>query len=193
MDLSFEDQAASIAATLPSGILIGWSMGGLYATEIVRQHPARFERLILVCCNPCFVHRADWSCAVKESVFDAFADDLAKGWSATIRRFLSLQMLGDKNARPLIRDLVMKIQSAGEPDAEVLRYGLNLLKTYDSRSVLANIEIPVEVILGKRDALIPASLAKEIPKINPRIQVELIANAAHAPFLSHLDHFISLI
>jgi pimeloyl-[acyl-carrier protein] methyl ester esterase len=191
--LSFGDQAASIAASLPGGILIGWSMGGLYATEIARQNPKRFTQLILVCSNPCFVHRADWRCAVRESVFDTFANDLARGWSATIRRFLSLQMLGDKNARPLIRDLVTNIQSAGEPGAEVLRFGLDLLKTCDSRSVLADIEIPVKMILGERDQMVPAGLAKEILKINPKIEVELIASAAHAPFLSHPDHFISLI
>ncbi len=191
--LSFEDQAASIAVNLPPGILIGWSMGGLYATEVVRQNPGRFAQLILVCSNPCFVHREDWQCAVKASVFDAFADDLGSGWSTTIRRFLSLQLLGDKNARPLIRELITNIQSAGEPDTEVLRYGLGLLKTYDSRRALADIDIPVKMILGKRDAMVPAGLAKEILKVNPQIQVELMADAAHAPFLSHPDQFISLI
>lgn len=191
--ISFENQAAGIAAKLPAGTLIGWSMGGLYATEIVRQNPERFSRLILVCSNPCFVYREDWRCAVKESVFDEFADNLAKGWPSTIRRFLTLQMLGDKNARPLIRDLVKNIQATGEPDAEVLRYGLDLLKTYDGRSALAEIDIPVKMVLGKRDPLVPASLAKEILKVNPRIQVELIPGAAHAPFLSHPDLFISMI
>jgi hypothetical protein len=43
---------------------------------------------------------------------------------------------------------------------------------------------------GERDAMAPAGLAKEILKVNPRIQVELIANAAHAPLLSQLDRFI---
>jgi hypothetical protein len=38
--------------------------------------------------------------------------------------------------------------------------------------------------------MVPAGVAKEILKVNPRIQVELIANVAHAPLLSHPDRFI---
>ena len=43
---------------------------------------------------------------------------------------------------------------------------------------------------GERDAMVPAGVAKEILKVNPQIQVELVANAAHAPLLSHPDRFI---
>ena len=47
--LTFEDQVALISEQVPRGILLGWSMGGLYATEMVRQKPNRFSRLILMC------------------------------------------------------------------------------------------------------------------------------------------------
>ncbi len=43
---------------------------------------------------------------------------------------------------------------------------------------------------GECDKMVPAGVAKEILKVNPRIQVELIANVAHAPLLSHPDRFI---
>jgi pimeloyl-[acyl-carrier protein] methyl ester esterase len=191
--LSFEDQAAQIATQIPQGILIGWSMGGLYATEILRQNPRQFERLILISSNPCFVQRPDWSCAVKQAVFDDFARDLDKGWSTTMRRFLSLQMHGHKNSRQLIRDLMVQIQEAGEPDIQALKFGLDLLKNKDVRPVLADCEIPIQMILGQRDALIPSRLAKEIGKVNEKIQVESIATAAHAPILSHTEQIASMI
>ncbi|MCH7880527.1 MAG: pimeloyl-ACP methyl ester esterase BioH [Proteobacteria bacterium] len=191
--LSFEDQAAQIATQIPRGILIGWSMGGLYATEMLRQNPDQFEGLILISSNPCFVQRPDWSCAVKQAVFDDFARDLDKGWAATIRRFLSLQMHGHKNARQLIRDLMVQIQEAGEPDVQALKFGLDLLKNIDARPILADCEIPIQMILGQHDALIPSSLAKEIGKVNERIQVESIATAAHAPILSHTEQIASMI
>ncbi len=43
---------------------------------------------------------------------------------------------------------------------------------------------------GQRDAMVPAGVGKETLKVNPRIQVELIANAAHPPLLSRPDRFI---
>jgi pimeloyl-[acyl-carrier protein] methyl ester esterase len=191
--LSFEDQAALISEQVPEGILLGWSMGGLYATEMVRQNPVRFNRLILMCSNPCFVRRENWLFAVDESVFDAFSQSLQRGWSGTIKHFLSLQMLGNPNARQLVRNLMIELEQAGEPDAAALRFGLDLLKTSDTRSVLAQLEIPIAMIFGRLDALVPVSVAKEISEVNPKIQVESLPDAAHAPFLSHTAQIASMI
>lgn len=191
--LSFEDQSALISEHIPAGTLLGWSMGGLYATEIARQNPGRFDRLILMCSNPCFVRRDDWDSAVDESVFDAFALSLEQGWSKTIKHFLSLQMLGNADARILVRELMAKLKYAGEPDVAALSFGLNLLKAADTRSVLSSMEIPIDMIFGKRDALVPIRAAKEISEVNPKIRVESLADAAHAPFLSHTAKIASMI
>jgi pimeloyl-[acyl-carrier protein] methyl ester esterase len=191
--LSFEDQAALISEQVPEGILLGWSMGGLYATEIARQNPSRFKRLILMCSSPCFVRRDNWPFAVDESVFDAFAESLQQGWRGTIKHFLSLQMLGNPNARQLVRDLMIKLEQSGEPDAAALRFGLDLLKSADTRSVLTQLEIPIDMIFGRLDALVPVKIAKEISEVNPNIQVESLPDAAHAPFLSHTAQIASMI
>lgn len=191
--LSFEDQAALISEQIPAGSLLGWSMGGLYATEIARQNPGRYERLILLCSNPCFVRREDWRSAVDESVFDAFAESLEQGWANTIKHFLSLQMLGNLDARRLVRELMVRLKNAGEPNAAALSFGLNLLKAADTRCVLSEMEIPVHMIFGKRDVLVPIGVAKEISEVNPEIRVESLADAAHAPFLSHTAQIASMI
>lgn len=111
----------------------------------------------------------------------------------TIKRFLSLQMHGSDNARLLIRNLMERLQVGGEPDPEALQFGLDLLKQTDSRELLATLELPIKMILGERDQLVPGSLAKEIIKVNPQIQVESLATAAHAPFLSHSTQFLAMI
>lgn len=191
--ISFQDQVTMIASQLPEGDLLGWSMGGFYALEMIRQNPGKFSQLLLVCCNPCFVRRTGWQCAVDAQVFDAFSQDLRRGWRMTIKRFLSLQMHGSDNARLLIRNLMERLQVGGEPDPEALQFGLDLLKQTDSRELLATLELPIKMILGERDQLVPGSLAKEIIKVNPQIQVESLATAAHAPFLSHSAQFLAMI
>lgn len=191
--LSFEDQVALISEQVPDGSLLGWSMGGLYATEMVRQNPGRFDRLILLCSTPCFVCRNDWPFAVDESVFDVFAESLQQGWRSTIRRFLTLQTLGNANGRELVRNLMAQLELAGEPDAAALRFGLDLLKSADTRSVLSRLEVPIDMIFGQLDALVPVSITKEISEVNPNIQVELLGDAAHAPFLSHTAQIVSII
>ncbi|MGK0398434.1 MAG: pimeloyl-[acyl-carrier protein] methyl ester esterase [Gammaproteobacteria bacterium] len=191
--LTFEDQAALISEQVPQGILLGWSMGGLYATEMVRQNPSRFSRLILMCSNPCFVSRENWPFAVDESVFDDFSQSLQQGWRHTIKHFLTLQMLGHSNARQLVRDLMIKLEQSGEPDPAALRFGLDLLKSADNRLVLSQLEIPIQMIFGRLDALVPVSITKEISEINTQIQVELLLDAAHAPFLSNTAQIASII
>ncbi|MDH5354497.1 MAG: pimeloyl-ACP methyl ester esterase BioH [Gammaproteobacteria bacterium] len=192
-DLSFTDQVALVASSLPAGRLLGWSMGGLYATQLAQQYAGQFSQLTLVCCNPCFVRREDWDCAVDEAVFDAFGEALNRGWKSTVKRFLTLQMHGNDNARQLTRELMAGLETTGEPNIEALLFGLNLLKQNDSRPLLASLDLPIKMILGGRDILVPHNLAKEIVHINPRIQVESLAFAAHAPFLSHTDQFLTML
>ncbi len=192
-ELSFEAQASLIGRNLPDGILLGWSMGGLYAVEIVRQFPHKFSKLILVCCNPCFVQREGWDCAVDEAVFDAFGADLEQGWPATVKRFLSLQMKGNANARQLVRELTEQFRNYAEPHPQALQFGLDLLKQRDVRGLLAELELPVKMIFGARDVLVPESLIKEIVRISPKRQVESLASAAHAPFLSHTQAFLTML
>lgn len=191
--MSFSDQAGLIADRLPVGDILGWSMGGLYALEMVQQKPNHFNQVYLVGFNPCFVQREDWACAVAAEIFDEFAKNLADGWDATITRFLNLQMHGVDNARILVRETVNRLKSAGPPDNAALDFGLKLLKQQDRRPQMAGLNIPVKMILGKRDALVPGKLGIEIPALNPQINVELLAAAAHAPFLSHRELFLSML
>jgi len=191
--LSFEDQAAYIGKSLPEGMLFGWSMGGLYASEIAKQFPQKFSKLILVCSNPCFVQRKDWSCAVEESVFDAFGAELERGWQSTVKRFLSIQAMGNANAREMIRTLMERLSNSKEPHPQALKFGLELLKTQDHRQLLSKLDLPIKMIFGERDTLVPKSLIKEMVHINPGIQVESLAFAAHAPFLSHTHELMALL
>ncbi|MCP4188583.1 MAG: pimeloyl-ACP methyl ester esterase BioH [Gammaproteobacteria bacterium] len=191
--MSFQEQLDLIADSTPAGALLGWSMGGLYATELARQYAERFHELTLVCCNPCFVRRDNWDCAVEGSVLNAFARDLDKGWQYTVKRFLSLQMRGSENTRLLIRQMMLLLESRGEPNPEALQFGLNLLKNCDYRQLLGELNLPIKMILGERDLLAPHTLVKEIVHVNPRIQVESLADAAHAPFLSHTRQFLAML
>ena len=189
----FDRQVDAIARQLPSSILLGWSLGGLYAIRLAGLYPQQFKKLVLVANNPCFVQRADWPCAVEQQVFDEFSSDLMVDWQATMRRFIGLQIHGMENARQMIRRISDLLVRGGAPQPQSLALGLDLLLNHDARAELASIKQPVMTILGRRDKLVPACVAEQIPLINPEIRVECLARSAHAPFISHAEPVAELL
>lgn len=189
----FDTELERMAAELPAGALLGWSLGGFYALELALRYPQRFGPLTLVAFNPCFVVRDDWPSGIDAAVFDAFARDLARDWRRTIRRFLALQLQGGPAQRELARDLWRKIAAAGEPAPGVLGQGLKLLREGDARARLALAGRRATLLLGARDRLVPIGLAQQIADLEPGIRVESVAGAAHAPFLSHPAEVAALI
>ena len=183
--LGFEREIETLARDLPAGPLLGWSLGGIYALELGRRYPRKFTALTLVACNPCFVIRDDWPCAITAQVFDEFGRELRDDWRRTLRRFLALQLRGEAAQRELARDMWRKITNTDPLDVALLEYGLGLLKSHDARPALAALEQPASLLLGERDRLVPVALARQIAEIAPAIRVESIAGASHAPFLSH--------
>jgi len=190
---SFDRQVERIAALLDDAMVLGWSLGGLYAQALAARYPERFHRLMLLNYNPCFVQRDDWSCAVPSQVFEDFSASLANGWSATIQRFLGLQMHGVARAREQVRKMTKLLIEGGEPQPGVLQFGLDLLLRRDARAELASLSLPAMLLLGERDTLVPACVGAQIHRLNPSIRVECVARSAHAPFLSHSETVIDLI
>jgi len=103
------------------------------------------------------------------------------------------QMPGETQARALSRKLWQQIVVAGKPDIEVLRYGLELLESQDSRSTLASLKQSVKLVLGECYRPGPIALLQQISDVAPLIQVESVAGAAHAPFLSYAAEVASLL
>ena len=184
-NLSFELQLGAMARELPDGRLLGWSLGGLYAIELALRYPQQFSEVILIACNPCFTRRPGWECALDAEVLDTFADELRQDWRRALSRFLVLQMQGEDEARTLVRSVWRQMIAVSEPDIAVLNFGLELLKNWDARPSLGQLLQPVNLILGERDRLVPIALRQQIADVASGIQVESVAGAAHAPFLSN--------
>ncbi|RMG33428.1 MAG: pimeloyl-[acyl-carrier protein] methyl ester esterase [Gammaproteobacteria bacterium] len=162
---------------------LGWSLGGLVAQQVAQHAPERVERLFLVASTPCFVQRPDWPCAMASEVFAQFAQDLARDSAGTIRRFLALQVRGGEGARATLRTLQSAL--AGRPAAsrEGLEAGLRLLRESDLRGLWPALP-PPQVLLGRRDTLVPVVVADALQRLQPRTRIEVVAGSGHAPFLS---------
>ncbi len=59
--LSLADMAEAVLQQAPDkAIWLGWSLGGLVASQIVLTHPERVQALVTVASSPCFSARDEW-------------------------------------------------------------------------------------------------------------------------------------
>jgi len=176
-----------------NAILLGWSMGGLIAQAIALQYPKHLKKMILLASNAQFIISESWPSAMKASVLEGFIDDLVGNFKRTLQVFLMLQAQGGDNARDVIRELKEKLFAHGDPDEDALRGGLMLLKNTSFVSQLEEIKLPVYLMYGRLDTMVPLAAAESMTEKIPRSKLHVFESAAHAPFISHYDEFIKVL
>jgi len=191
---SLETITDLLAQTLPDEpcCWLGWSLGTAVVLEMARRFPERVNRLVLVAGNPCFLQQNDWA-GMRKDVLDSFAENLQKDTQATLTRFLAIQVMTLPNAKELAKSLKTAVLSRPMPDDIALQGGLDILKTADLRPALVAVTVPVLVVLGKKDSLVPAALSQHLPVCQPAAQMCLLEHAAHTPFLSHPEEMLILL
>ena len=168
----------------------GWSMGGQIAMHWALRHPLQVERLVLVSSTPCFAERHDWQFGMPGDTLSQFAADLEQDHTATLRRFLGLQVRGSEGERELLAALRKSQFSRGEPDPDALRGGLDILRDLDLRADLPEIRQKTLLIAGERDKLTPPQASQYMAGMLPDARVVEIKGAAHVPFQSHRAEFV---
>jgi len=171
---------------------LGWSLGATITLAMAARYPQRVKQMILLTGNPCFLEQDGWP-GMQASVLEGFAASLRQDVQTTLVNFLAIQVMNLPNARDLTKALKAAMLARPAPDIEALRGGLEILKTTDLRPTLAGINVPTLAVWGQRDRLIPASLSTYLPALMPLARVQVLAQAAHVPFLTHPQELLELI
>ena len=190
-DLHFDSIVDQLSAPFNEPLtLCGWSLGGQIALRWAMRHPQQVNRLVLVATTPCFVQQPDWPCAMAVETLIEFSAALHADYAQTLRRFIALQMQGSERERELLAYVRQRLFSRGEPDMAALQHALEILRDTDMRAQLKAIAHKTLVIAGDRDRLTPLAASTFLAQSLPAARLVKIANAAHAPFLSHPDIFV---
>jgi len=193
-ETTLEDLAAAVLAVAPPrAAWLGWSLGGLVAMRAALLAPARVSALLLLASTPCFVRRPGWQCALLPALLDTFAAELQQDYLRTLNRFLALQVRGSDNSGAVLRMLRTQLLAKGEPAPAALRAGLDILRNADLRKAIGALACPALVVAGERDTLVPAAAAGATAALMPDADVELVAGAGHAPFITRPDTVACLI
>lgn len=175
--------AAVLDAAPAHAVWLGWSLGGMVATQAACAQPARVAALVTVATNLRFVATADWQQAMPAADFHAFAATVAADPSAALARFQSLVAHGGTAVRADQRVLRM-FCAAQANDPRSLRRTLRVLADADLRADIGALTCASLWLYGEQDALVPVAVASAVARRAPRASTAILAGASHAPFLS---------
>ncbi|RUA05080.1 MAG: alpha/beta hydrolase [Gammaproteobacteria bacterium] len=163
-------------------ILLGWSLGGLLAINIANK--VNVSQLILLASSPNFVKTVGWHYGIDADNFRQFSDTLSLNLSKGLKRFVSLQ----SQNKTQLKSLNQSIDTL--PATTIaLNQGLKILLQSDLRQQFEQLDIPIQVVLGKQDTLIPIEIAKWYKQKNTSVT---ILDTGHLPFL-HPDFELRII
>ncbi len=165
--------------------LVGWSMGGLYTTKLAFNHPSHIQYLINIASSPCFVEQKQWP-GIKPMVLEKFAQSLKQNTDRTVNQFVQLQ-LGKH----------IKLNHHYASTRLGLENGLLMLESWDLRTQLDKLTLPVYYLFGRLDAIVPHAVFRVMRVRYPQFKLLLFRQSAHMPFITEqqacLDFFYSLL
>jgi len=176
--------------------LVGNSMGGLVAGEAVLSAPERFDRLVLVSAagllNTWLPHQRGRATSRAWGTFGPGFGGLAREVVARRRsRYLMFRFFMRHPSR-LRKELLWEQMASGLP-APGFADALDAVIEYDARDRLEEIEIPVMIVWGTDDWVIPSVAAHSYNRRIPHSHLAILEKTGHVPQLERPGRFNALI
>ena len=184
----------SLSALPPKFTLLGWSLGGMLATQIASRYPHRVANLITLATNLKFVANDAWPMAMSRQIFNDFVVSFSLNPEVTLRRFCGLMAKGDYAEKTLLRQLKGLTTIAFDQScAEVWLSNLKLLGELDNRQLFSRLSVPGLHLLAANDNLIPQAVSASITNLNSKQEVLIFDEFSHAFLYSHGDQITAVI
>jgi pimeloyl-[acyl-carrier protein] methyl ester esterase len=164
-------------------VWLAWSLGALIAMKAAIMSPAHVQKLLVVSGTPAFVQTEGWVDAMPATTFDQFYDEYQANEIQARKRFLALQIHGDRHSR----NVRSQLEAVASPAGNDIRWGLDMLRTQDIHEGLAQISCPIHCLYGANDSLIPASIGDTMSTV---ANVTVWPETGHVPFLSNPGLFM---
>lgn len=169
--------------TLPeTDYIVTGSMGGLLAMELL---PESCKKLVLISSTAKFCAGENYPSGIHEKILKRMILQLNRNPDAVLEEFyknVHFPQRQSRQARQLQRN-----------EDEDLVGGLNYLLTSDIRERVPSIKIPVLLLHGAEDQIIPSSAAEWLQHHLPDSQLKIFKNAGHALPAHHVAPVMNLI
>lgn len=186
-ELADDARAVLDAAALDRAHVVGASLGGMVAQELVLAHPDRIDKLVLACTTPGGLGSYPMPARTVSLMMEAptLPPDVA------LRRFVE-NALGDSATNELVERIVA-YRTANPPDVAGWQAQAAAGATHDALDRLASITAPTLVVHGTEDAVVDPRNADLLADRIPGARVRLLPGCGHLPFWEEPERFAGLI
>lgn len=184
-DGTIKDMASRVLAEAPETfLLVGFSMGGYVAREIVRQAPERVKALVLIATSA----RGDTEVQRQRKEAVAHKPDSVsfKGLSTAA---VASSLHPDNAGR---QDLIARIQAMGERLGSDVFRRQSLLERVDERHLLADINCPCLILAGEQDKLRSRAEVEELHDGITGSSFQVIEKTGHMIPLEAPDELVTV-
>lgn len=173
--------------------LLGWSLGGQVALELVLRQPRYVEKLLLVASTPCFCCKKDWPHGLPETQIKVLERNLQRAYEKTMGDFFKLQFVDEELPSDRLREILrFAVRPVGLPDPGQALSALRVLGRIDMRSQLSRVAPQTLVMHGDLDKIIPIGAGQYLAEKIPVSRFERMPNTGHSPFFSHPDDAVHI-
>lgn len=176
--------------------LVGNSMGGLVAAEAVLSEPSRYNRLVLVSAAG-FINT--WlprqRGAATSRAWDSFGGRVGALARFTVThplaRWLNFRFV-IRHPNWLRKELLWEQVNSGVP-CPGFAEALAAVIEYDARDRLEEIQIPVMIVWGTDDWVIPSAAAFSYNRRIPHSRLEVFEDTGHVPQMERPERFNAVV
>jgi pimeloyl-ACP methyl ester carboxylesterase len=165
----------------PQFALVGLSMGGYAAFEILRQAPERVSKLALLdtTARPDLPEQTEQR---HKQISMARQGQFAEIARLLFPRFVAVAHQGDRTLQRVVRTM------AEQTGAEAfVRQQTAIMRRADSRPLLAAVPCPTLVVVGEQDVLTPPERAAEMAAAIPNARQVVLPDCGHLSTLEQPD------
>jgi 3-oxoadipate enol-lactonase len=173
--------------------LVGHSMGGMVAQELIARRPDRVNRLVLCGTSAVFGKRTDGR------LDPAWAEQFVGQRTAPLDAGQTMEQLAQKLIPQMVgpgalpEGLRLAEFCMANVPPSTYRRALQALVTFDRQSALAEIRVPTLMIAGEFDRNASPSVIKQMASSIPRARYAEIAGMGHLMNLEAPDEFDALL
>lgn len=176
-----------MADTLPLrsyDLVIGWSLGGTLAAELLAREALQASRCVMIAAPAQFVRSKRYHAAMPHETYTRFVENYQAETERTVARFNALVAKGDARAADVVRSLTHHPHAS---QAARWGYWLHWLGQHTVLDGDYQKVPPTLLIHGKQDHIVPVEQLSLWQQSLPKAQSVILPDASHAPQLHDLD------